>query len=95
MLIPAHFCNFEEHATDDSSQMVSHFRAPLASDLTLCDRGFFELAVSEGGGMRAPPHHDFVVIARMIMKFGTGTKLDVFYTMVTIKFVMSLLIAKL
>ena len=32
--------------------------------------------------MRAP-HHNFVVIALMIMKFGTGVKLDVFYTMVT------------
>ena len=33
--------------------------------------------------MRAP-HHNFVVVALMIMKFGTGVKLDVFYTMVTI-----------
>ena len=31
--------------------------------------------------MRAP-HHNFVVIALMFMKFGTGVKLDVFYTMV-------------
>ena len=43
--------------------------------------GFFEPSVI-GGGMKAP-HHDFVVIAPMIMKFGTGVKLDVFYTMVT------------
>ena len=28
-------------------------------------------------------HHNFVVIAAMIMKFGTAIKLDVFYTMVT------------
>ena len=35
--------------------------------------------------MRAP-HHNFVVIALMIMKFGTDVKLDVFYTMVTKKF---------
>ena len=28
------------------------------------------------------PHHNFVVIAPMIMKLGTGVKLDVFYTMV-------------
>ena len=43
--------------------------------------------------MRAPaPHHNFVVIALMIMKFGTGIKLDVFYTMVTKKFVTSLLL---
>ena len=44
-----------------------------------------------GEGMRAP-HHNFVVIARMIMKFGTGLKLDVFYTMVTKQFVTSLLL---
>ena len=36
------------------------------------------------------PHHNFVVIAPMIMKFGTGIKLDEFYTMVTKKFVASL-----
>ena len=30
--------------------------------------------------MRAP-HHNFVVIAAMIMKFSTGVKFDVFYTM--------------
>ena len=41
--------------------------------------------------MRAP-HHNFVVIAPMIMKFGTCVKLDVFYTMVTKKFVTSLLL---
>ena len=33
-----------------------------------------------------------VVIASRIMKFGTGIKLDVFYTMVTKKFVTSLLL---
>ena len=36
------------------------------------------------------PHHNFVVIALMIMKFGTDVKLDVFYTMVAKKFVTSL-----
>ena len=35
-----------------------------------------------GGGMRGP-HHNFVVIAPMITKFGTGIKLGVLYTMVT------------
>ena len=30
-------------------------------------------------------HHRFAVIAPMIMKFGTGVKLDIFYTMVTKK----------
>ena len=38
--------------------------------------------------MRAPHHHNFVVIASMIMKF--GIKLDVFHTMVTKEFVTSL-----
>ena len=28
-------------------------------------------------------HRNFVVVAPMIMKFGTGVKLDVFYTMIT------------
>ena len=32
--------------------------------------------------MRAP-HHNFVVIAPMIMEFGTGVKHDLFYAMVT------------
>ena len=36
-----------------------------------------------GGGHEGHPHHNFVVIALMIMKFGTDVKLDVFYTMVT------------
>ena len=39
-----------------------------------------------------PPHHNFVVIAPMVIKFGTGVKLDVFYTMVTKEFVTSLLL---
>ena len=36
--------------------------------------------------------HNFAVIAQMIMKFGTGIKLYVFYTMLTKKFVTSLLL---
>ena len=48
--------------------------------------GFFEPSVMGG------PHHNFVVIAPMIMKFGTGVKLDVFYKMVTKNFVTSLLL---
>ena len=51
-----------------------------SSHLTLFDMGFFK--PSAMGGMRAP-HPNFVVIAPMIRKFGTGSKLDVFYTMVT------------
>ena len=35
-----------------------------------------------GGGGNEGPHHNFVVIAQMIMKFGTGIKLSVFYTTV-------------
>ena len=38
------------------------------------------------------PHHKFVLIALMIMKFGRGIKLDVFYTLVSKKFVTSLLL---
>ena len=29
------------------------------------------------------PHHSFVIIAPMIIEFGTSIKLDVFYTLVT------------
>ena len=46
--------------------------------LTLFHMGFFEPSVM--GGI---PHHNFVVIAPIIMKFGTDIKLDVFYTVVT------------
>ena len=45
-----------------------------------------------GGGGHEGPRHKFVVIAPMILKVGTGIKLDVFYTMVTKKFVTSLLL---
>ena len=55
------------------------------SMLTLFDIGFFRTISYGGGGM------NFVVIALMIMKFGTGVKHDVFYTMVT-KIVTSLLL---
>ena len=58
--------------------------------LTLFDMGFFEPSVMEGH--EGAPHHNFVVMAPMIMKFGTGIKLDEFYTMVTKKFVTSLLL---
>ena len=55
--------------------------------------GFFEPSVmgGGGGGMRAT-HHNFVVIAPMIIKLNTGVKLDVFYTVVTKQFVTSLLL---
>ena len=57
--------------------------------ITLFDMGFFEPSVM--GGMRAP-HYNFVVIAPMIMKLGTGVKLDVFFTLVAKNFVTSLLL---
>ena len=34
-----------------------------------------------GGGGHKVPHHNFVVIALVIMKFVTGIKLDAFYSM--------------
>ena len=63
---------------------------PCRSSLTLFDMAFFEPSVM--GGHEGPPHPNFVVIAPTIMKFGTDAKLDVFYTMVTKKFVTSLLL---
>ena len=42
--------------------------------------GFFEPSVVRGGGggggVHESPNHNFVVFAPMIMKFGTGVKLD-------------------
>ena len=51
---------------------------------------FFEPSVMERGHKAL--HQNFVVIAPVIRKFGTGIKLDVFYTMVTIRFMTSLLL---
>ena len=51
----------------------------MVRPLTIFDMGFFFEPSVMG---RAPPHHNFVVIAPMIMKFGTSVKLDVFYIMV-------------
>ena len=53
--------------------------------------GFFRTVSHDRGGHEGP-HHNFVVIAPMIMKFGTGIKLDVFYTMAAKTFVTSLLL---
>ena len=40
--------------------------------------GFFEPSVmGGGGGGHEGPHHNIVVIPPVIMKFGTGIKLDV------------------
>ena len=62
--------------------------------LTLFDMGFFWTVChwGGGGGGHKGPYHNFVVFVPMIMKFGTGVKLDVFYTTVTKKFVTSLLL---
>ena len=59
--------------------------------LTLFDMGLFEPSVMGGAGGMRGSHHNFIVIAPMIMKFGTGIKLDVFYTTVTENLVASLL----
>ena len=58
--------------------------------LILFHMSFFEPSVLGGGGHESP-HHNFVVIAPMITKFGTDIKLDVLYTMVA-KIVTSLLL---
>ena len=69
----------------------------LPKALTPFDMGVFEPSVIVGGGglgvgrIRGP-HHNFVVIVPMIMKFGTGINLDVFYTKVTKQLVTSLLL---
>ena len=74
------------------NQTSYNFTSPMFS-LTLIYMSFFEPSVmgGGGGGMR-PPYHNFVAIAPMITKLGTDIKLDVFYTMVTKKFVTSLLL---
>ena len=47
--------------------------------------GLFEPSVMGGGGLMVP-HHNFAVIAPMIMKFGTGMKREEFYTLLSKKF---------
>ena len=63
--------------------LVNDEKSYVLEPLTLFDMGFFETSVMGGGGGMRAPHHDFVVIAPIIMKFGTGIELDVFYTMAT------------
>ena len=59
---------------------------------SLFDMGFFEPSVMRGAMMTVViMAMMIVVIAPMIMKFGKDVKFDVFYTMVTKKFVTSLL----
>ena len=49
-----------------------HYLKFFLSCLTLLDMEFFEPSVMEGGGGggHEGPHHNFVIIAPMIMKFG-------------------------
>ena len=51
-------------------------------ELTIFDIGFLKMGWGGGGGAHELSHHYVVVIALMIMKFGTGIKHDLFYTMV-------------
>ena len=60
---------------------------PIRLALTM---GFFLNCQSWGG--HDAPHYRFVAITSMIMKFSPAIKLDVFYTIVTKKFVTSLLL---
>ena len=55
---------------------------------------FFEPPAWGEGRHGCPPDHNCVVIAPMIMKLVTAMKLDVFDTMVTKNFVISLLLRK-
>ena len=48
---------------------------------------FFEPSVMRGGEGIMGPHHNFVAIIPMIMKFGTEIELDLFYTMATKKLI--------
>ena len=53
----------------------------MTSTLQYFTWAFFEPSVMGGG--HEHPHHNFVVIAPMNMKFCTAIKLHVFYTVVT------------
>ena len=93
------YCTFAIHFTSveklsksscGKRDFVCHEKCDLLGSVffNLFDMGFFgTVSHLGGGGMKPPPpppHHNFV-IAPMIMKFGAGIKLDVFYTMVTEK----------
>ena len=83
---------FSDRVATRVRTMFASCQNELPGTLTLSDVGFFEPSVMAGGGAWRNSHHNCVVIAPMIMKFGTDIKLDVFYTMVTKKFVTSLLL---
>ena len=74
-------------------QIVSNFLLELLSVLPYFTWAFLNRqSWGGGGGGGHDAHHKFVVVALMIMKFGRGITLDVFYTMVSRKFVTSLLL---
>ena len=73
-LLTVHFWNVPSSDRIWAAAGIPHFSKWI---LTLFDMGFFERSVMGGG------NHNFVVIAPMIMKFGTAVKFDIFYTMVT------------
>ena len=66
---------FAKKKESEKISIVSFF---LTTTLALFGMGFCGTVSHWGVG----GHHNFVVIAPMIMKFGTGIKLDVFYTTV-------------
>ena len=70
--------DWERVAVKDAWWGKGLLKDPFKNILTLFDMGFLWI-VSHGGG-----HEDnFFVVASMIIKFGTGVKLDEFCTMVT------------
>ena len=74
--------------------LVSRYQSTVSCQVLLTGNlkwACFEPTVMGRGGHEGP-HHNFVVIALMIMKFGTDIKLDVVYTVATNKFVTSLLL---
>ena len=58
------------------------------TNLTLFDIGLSGI-VTYGGHEPPPPNHNFVVIAAMIMKFGTDINFNISYTVATKTFVAS------
>ena len=72
---------------ENQKQPHSHSKTLDNSTGKKLNWAFFEPSV-----MGAGPHHNFNVVAAMVMKCSTDVKLDVFYTMVTKEFVTLLLL---
>ena len=91
-----HVANREAQLTDlfsyYSTALERKFPSENKNSLTLFDMTFFLNRQSWGGEEHNSPHHNFLVIAPMIMNFGTSIKLYVFYTKITKTFVTSLLL---